>query len=71
MEDSGVSLYMMSTSDLTPEEQETIQNSKVPSVILTVNGTTHTTEEATIHVCDLDMSVEVQLLKVLVFLGCT
>ena len=45
--DSGASFHMMSDSDLTPKEQETIQHSKDPSVILTANGTTHTTEEAT------------------------
>ena len=43
--DSGASLHMMSKSDLTPEEQETIRKSKDPSVIMTGNGTTHTTEE--------------------------
>ena len=30
---------MMSKSDLTPEEQATIRNSKDPSVIMTANGT--------------------------------
>ena len=38
---------MMSKSDLTPEQQETIQKSKNPSVIVIANGTTHTIEEAT------------------------
>ena len=51
---------MMSKSDLTMEEQETIQKSKGPSVIRTANGTAHTTEEATVFVCDLDMLVQVQ-----------
>ena len=61
--DSGASLHMMSKRDLTPEELETIQMSKGPSVIMTANGTTHTTEEATLYVCDLDMSVQVQSFK--------
>ena len=30
---------------------------------MTANGTTHTTEEATVCICDLDMFVQVQLLK--------
>ena len=30
---------------------------------MTANGTTHTTEEATVYVCDLDMFVDVQVLK--------
>ena len=53
----------MSHSDQAPEEQETIQKSKDPSNITTAISTTHTTEEATVHVCDLDMFVQVQLMK--------
>ena len=30
---------------------------------MTANGSTHTTEEATTHVCDSDMFVQVQFLK--------
>ena len=52
---------MMSKSGSTPEEQETIK--KDPSVIMTAIGTTHTTEEATVYVCDLDMFVQVQFLR--------
>ena len=52
----------MSESDLTPEEQETIQRSKDPSV-MTANGTARTIGEATVCVCDLDIFVEGQLLK--------
>ena len=37
-----------------------MQKSEGPSVIMTANGTTHTTEEATVYVCDLDMFVQVQ-----------
>ena len=55
-------MHMMSKSDLTPAEQETIRTSKDPSVIMTATGTTHTTEEATVYVCDLDMFAQVQLL---------
>ena len=53
----------MSESDLTPEEQETTQKSKGPSVIMTAHGTAHTTEEATVYVYDLDTFVQVKLLK--------
>ena len=45
----------MSKNQLTPEDQETIQKSKDPSIIVTAKGTAHTTEEATVCVCDLDM----------------
>ena len=44
--DSGASLQIMNQSDLTPEEQETVRKSKDPSVIMTANGTTHTTEKS-------------------------
>ena len=56
--DSGASHHIMSKRDLTPEEQETIQQSKDPSVIVTANGTTHTTEEAMISVSELDIFVQ-------------
>ena len=58
--DSGASLHMMSKSDLTPEQQDKIQKSKDPSVTMNANGTTHTTEEATVYVCVLDMFVQVK-----------
>ena len=45
------------------KSEETIRKSKDPPVIVTASGATHTTEEATVFVCDLDMFVEVQLLK--------
>ena len=48
---------------LTPEKQETVRKSKDSSVIMTAYGTTHTTEEAAGYVYDLDMCIEVQLLK--------
>ena len=54
---------MMIKSDLTPEEHRLIQKSKDPSVIMTANGTAHTTEEATEYVYNLDMIVQVQLLR--------
>ena len=63
MVEPGASLHLMSKSGLTPEEQETIRKSKDPSVTMTANGTSHTTEEATTCVSDLDMFGEVQLLK--------
>ena len=63
--DSGASLHMMSTSDLTPEEKETIRQSKDLSIIMTANGAIHKTAEATENVVDLNMSVcfSVQFLK--------
>ena len=63
MVDSGASLHMMRKSALTPEEQDTIQKSKDPSVMMTASGTTHIMEEATVHVFDLDMFVQAPFLK--------
>ena len=45
-----------------PQEQEPIQSSKDPPVVMTANGVTHTTEEATTYAYDLDMFVQVQSL---------
>ena len=53
----------MSKSDLATEEQQTFRTSKDPSVIMTANGTAHTTEEAAVCVCDFDMFVQVRLLN--------
>ena len=61
--ESGASLRMMSKSDLTSEEQETVRKSKDPSVTMTANGRTHTKGEGTVFISDLDMSVQVKLLK--------
>ena len=60
--DWGASFRMMGKSGLTPEEQAKSRKSKDPAVVMTANGTTHTTEEATVHVCDLDVFVQVRLL---------
>ena len=40
---------MMSKSDVAQEGQDTVRKSKDPSVTITANGTTDSTEEA--HVC--------------------
>ena len=58
--------------DVTPEEEGTFRTSKDPSVSMTANGTTETTEEATVYVYDVGMFVEVELLKespAVLFLG--
>ena len=58
--DSGTSPHIISKSDLTPEEKETFQTSTDQSVDMTANGIAHTTVEAKVQVCDLDMCVQVQ-----------
>ena len=45
------------------QKKASIPKSKDPSDIVTAIETTHTTEEATVHVCGLDIFIQVQLLK--------
>ena len=52
---------MMFQRDVSPEEQETVQKSQDPSVVVTPNGTA--TKEVRENVCDLDMSVHVRSLN--------
>ena len=56
--DSGASLHMMSKNALT---SETIRKSEEPTVIMTANGKAKSTEEATVHVGDLDVFVTMML----------
>ena len=59
--DSRASMHMMSKMELTPEELETVNVSRLPTTVITANGSIETTEEATVFVTGLDMSVNVQL----------
>ena len=60
--ESQASLHMMSRNELTPEKQETMRKSVDSTVIMTAQGTTPTTEKATVCVTDLDMFIDVHLL---------
>ena len=60
--DSEASPHMMSKSDLTPDEKQTIRKSNIHELCLLLVGR-HATEEATIYVNDLDMFLQVPLLK--------
>ena len=51
---SGASLHMMSKSELTSGEKDAIGRSREPTVITTANGKAESTEEAAVHVNDLD-----------------
>ena len=53
----------MSKVDFTVEEQQVITVSSKSTTAITANGTIRTTEQATVYVKDLDMFVNVQLLK--------
>ena len=52
---SGASVQMMSKTDLTPEEVETIRVSRLPTTVITANESIDTTEEAKVYVKDLDL----------------
>ena len=61
--DSGASIHKMSQMELSPEELETANLPRLPTTVITANGSLDTTEEATVYVRDLDMFVAVQLLE--------
>ena len=61
--DSCASLHMMSKNELTSGEKDTIRRSSEHPVITTANGKAESTEEATMYVNDLDVSVTMMLLE--------
>ena len=57
-------MHMMSNMELSPEEgRKAIKVSRLPKTVITAIGSVDTTEDATVHVKDLDMFVTVQLLE--------
>ena len=56
-------MYMMSKKEKSSEEMETVQRSRTPTGVLTVNGEVHTHEEAQVFVHGLNQFVTVQLLE--------
>ena len=56
-------MQMRSKNDLTPEEKETFRKPKESFKIMTANGTAYTNEEATVYVNNLDLFIEIELLK--------
>ena len=61
--DSHASLHMMSKSELTSGEKDTITRSKELIVITTAIGEAVSTEDATVYVNDLDVFVTMMLLE--------
>ena len=59
--DSGASMHMLSKTDLSSEELETLWRSRNPTKVVTANGEVQTNEEAQVYVHDLDLFVTVQL----------
>ena len=62
MVDSGASVHMMSKSDLIREGKTASRKSKESCSIITANGSITATEEATVHVRDLDICITVHQL---------
>ena len=60
--DSGASLHMMSKSELTSGEKDTLRRSKESTVITTASGKAESTQEATVYVDDLHVFVTMMLL---------
>ena len=54
---------MMSKTDLSPEELESVKVPRLPSTVITANGSIDTNEEATVYVKDLEVLVTVQLFE--------
>ena len=54
---------MMSKTDLSPQELEAVNVSRLPTTVITANGSIDTTEDAVVYVQDSDMFVAVQLLE--------
>ena len=55
--DSGASMHMVSTKDLSSAELETMRTSRSPMMVMTANGEVQTKEEATVYVKQLDLFV--------------
>ena len=56
-------MQMVSKMKLSAEELATVKVSRLPTMVLTANGSIDLTEEATVYVKDLDMFVTVLLLE--------
>ena len=56
---SGASVHMTSKMELSPEELETVNMSRLPTTVITANGSIDTTEQ-TLRAKDLDIVVAVQ-----------
>ena len=55
--DSGASMHMVSTKDLSSAELETMRTSRSPMMVMTANGEVQTKEEATVYVKQVDLFV--------------
>ena len=56
-------MLMMSKTDLSSDELDTLRRSRNPTVVLTANGEVHTNEEAQVFVYDRNPFVTMQFLE--------
>ena len=61
--DSRASMHMVSENDFNSSELETMRTSRNPTTVMAANGEVRTNKEATIHVKQLDLLVNVMLLQ--------
>ena len=54
-------MHTLSKKELSSEELETLRRPRNTTTVVTANGEVQTTEEAQVHVYDLDLFVTVQL----------
>ena len=61
--DSGASMHMISTKDLSDAEMDTLTKSCSPTIVITANGEVQTHEEATVYVKELDIFLTIKVLE--------
>ena len=66
--DSGASMQMLSKKDFCSTELESLRKSMIPTTVVTATGEVQTTEEAQVHVHDLDLLTWKTLRRTRIFL---
>ena len=61
--DSGASMHMISTKDLSKAEMDTLTKSCSPTIVITANGEVQTHEEATVYVKELEKFLTMKVLE--------
>ena len=61
--DSGASMHMVSTKDLSDAEMDTLTKSCIPTIVITANGEVQTHEEAAVYVKELDILLTMKVLE--------
>ena len=61
--DSGASMHMISKTDLSKAEMDTLTKSCSPTIVITANGEVQTHEEAIVYVKELDIFLTMKVLE--------